>query len=69
MIRGLKKNSFYPRLEKFECDGDDPSDLLEKVLLHAEQETERLVAPIRKNISEIAIKAHSVDQSFQKSKF
>lgn len=67
MIRGFKKQSMYPRLEKFGCREDDPSELLEKVLLHAEQETERFVAPIRKNISEIATKAKSVDQSFRRN--
>jgi hypothetical protein len=46
---------------------DNPSDLLEKVLCHAERETERFVSPIRQNISEIASKAVSVGESFRNS--
>lgn len=65
MIRGFKK-SMYPRLEKLGCREDDPSELLERALRHAEIETERVVAPIRKNISEIATKANSIDQSFRR---
>jgi hypothetical protein len=62
-----KKVSFYPRLVELGMSEDNPSDLLEKVLCHAERETERFVSPIRQNISEIASKAVSVGESFRNS--